>query len=55
MNADTVFETSREEWGRGYATEASFALIEHGFNDLHLGEIIAAINPQNVASLRVAR
>ena len=39
--------------GRGYATEAAFALLEHGFETLALHRIVATCQPQNTASVRV--
>lgn len=41
-------------WGRGYATEAGAAALEHAFGPLGLAEVIATIFPQNARSIRVA-
>ena len=41
-----------DHWGRGLATEASRAVLDHGFS-LGLTEIFAGSDPPNVASLRV--
>ncbi|MCA0983510.1 GNAT family N-acetyltransferase [Halobacillus yeomjeoni] len=45
---------SRSHWGKGYATEAAKALKVHGLD--HLGEdrLISLIQPNNIASKRVA-
>lgn len=40
-------------WGRGYATEAAAAVLEHGFGKLRLRKISAFVLPQNRASLRI--
>ncbi len=40
--------------GRGYATEAIRALVEHAFRELRLHRIHAEIDPRNVASIKVA-
>lgn len=40
--------------GKGYATEISKALIEYGFNHLHLAKIVALIKPENEISKKVA-
>jgi RimJ/RimL family protein N-acetyltransferase len=40
-------------WGRGYATEAARAWVDHGFDELGLERIIAVSHPENVASQRV--
>ena len=39
--------------GHGYATEAATALLQYGFEALHLHRIIATCQPENVASCRV--
>ncbi|MDQ3374461.1 MAG: GNAT family N-acetyltransferase [Acidobacteriota bacterium] len=41
-------------WGRGLATEAAEVSIKLGFEEFNFTRIIAVINPQNVASIRVA-
>jgi RimJ/RimL family protein N-acetyltransferase len=43
-----------EVWGRGLATEGGRAAIEWGFGGLGLDRIISIIDPDNIASLRVA-
>jgi ribosomal-protein-alanine N-acetyltransferase len=40
-------------WSRGYATEAARAAIEHGFERLGFGRVVASADAPNVASLRV--
>ncbi|MCP4640547.1 MAG: GNAT family N-acetyltransferase [bacterium] len=47
------YDIVRDCWGNGYATEAAARLIRHGFEDMDLPEIIAVVNPLNVASARV--
>ena len=44
----------RAAWGRGFATEAAQRLLDHGFAELGLEEIVADIHPENRASIRVA-
>ena len=41
-------------WGRGLATEGGRAGIEWGFGGLGLDRVISIIDPDNVASVRVA-
>jgi RimJ/RimL family protein N-acetyltransferase len=50
---DLGFRYLPEYWGKGIATEASLALLDFGFHQLKLKEIIAAVMPDNVASSRV--
>jgi RimJ/RimL family protein N-acetyltransferase len=40
-------------WGRGLATEGALAGLGFGFEELGLGEIVAIVHPDNVASQRV--
>jgi RimJ/RimL family protein N-acetyltransferase len=40
-------------WGQGYATEAAFAAMDHGFHSLDLGEIVAFTVPANMRSRRL--
>ncbi|HEX7313156.1 MAG TPA: GNAT family N-acetyltransferase [Pyrinomonadaceae bacterium] len=44
----------RHYWGRGLATEAARAVVRHGFEKYKFPRIVALINPENVASVRVA-
>lgn len=37
-------------WRKGYALEAALALVQHGFEELKLNEIVAFAVPQNTAS-----
>jgi RimJ/RimL family protein N-acetyltransferase len=51
---EITYAIARAYWNQGYATEAAHSFVTHGFMDLGLREIVAAINPGNVASARVA-
>jgi RimJ/RimL family protein N-acetyltransferase len=42
-----------EHWGRGYATEAARAVVEHAFGELGLAELVAFTVPANARSLAV--
>ena len=43
---------SRKHQGKGYASEAA-AILEFGFNTIGIDEIVAACDPENIASIRV--
>jgi RimJ/RimL family protein N-acetyltransferase len=40
-------------WGRGVATEAARAVLDHGFRDLGFDPIVAVTHPANLASRHV--
>lgn len=42
-----------EEWGKGFATEIARRLIEYGFDELNLTEVVATIDDDNFASIKV--
>lgn len=46
---------AREVWGRGYATEAGRAAMDHVLITLGRPRVVAIIDPDNVASKRVAQ
>jgi len=48
-----AFYLARPYWGRGLATEAGRAFIQHGFETLALRRIVAGANVNNLASNRV--
>jgi RimJ/RimL family protein N-acetyltransferase len=45
----------RRAWGRGYATEAARPVLHHALGTLRLPQVIADIDPENTASVGVAR
>ena len=50
---DVGYRFFRSAWGRGVATEAARASLDHGFRVLALPRIIGRADPGNLASLRV--
>ncbi len=40
-------------WGKGYATESAKHVLDHGFNQLHLQEIMGKAHIQNIGSINV--
>ncbi|HVE57920.1 MAG TPA: GNAT family N-acetyltransferase [Pyrinomonadaceae bacterium] len=42
-----------EEWGKGFATEIARRLIDYGFEDLNLTEVVATIDDDNFGSIKV--
>ena len=47
------YRTLRAAWGRGFATEAARAVLDHGFRVLDIDPIVAVTHPENHASQRV--
>jgi RimJ/RimL family protein N-acetyltransferase len=45
---------AREHWGQGYATEAAKALKDYGRKKLGMERFVSLIQPENVASRKVA-
>ncbi len=41
-------------WGKGFASEAAFAISQYAFDQLHLDQIISIIDPKNRRSVGVA-
>jgi ribosomal-protein-alanine N-acetyltransferase len=50
---DLGYRLKRSCWGQGFATEASKACLEYGFNHLNLKRIIAKAMPENIGSIKV--
>ena len=44
-----------DEWGRGYATDSVRTLLNFGFQELSLHRVSAAIGPENIASIAIAK
>ncbi len=44
------YRFARAAWGRGLATEAAAAALDHGFRTLKLDSIVAVSDPDNAAS-----
>jgi|SRR5579872_2852615 len=54
QEVEVAYMIDRPYWGRGLGTEAARALKEHGFRDFGFRRLISLIDPENVASIRVA-
>jgi RimJ/RimL family protein N-acetyltransferase len=49
------YSIKRSHWGRGYATEAAFAVRDHAIGVLGFRRLISIIHPDNARSQGVAR
>jgi ribosomal-protein-alanine N-acetyltransferase len=52
---ELTYVFARSAWGKGYATEIARALKDYAFDELGIERLIALIEPENVASERVAQ
>jgi ribosomal-protein-alanine N-acetyltransferase len=52
---EVAYTIAREYWGQGLATEAAQAILNYGFGKLNLSRLICLIDPQNIASQKVAQ
>lgn len=50
---DLGYRLLKRYWGKGYATEASIACLDYGFNTLNLQKIIGTAMKENTASIRI--
>jgi ribosomal-protein-alanine N-acetyltransferase len=50
---DLGYRFLRSAWGHGYATEASIAVLDHGFSILSIRKVRAEADARNPASIRV--
>jgi [ribosomal protein S5]-alanine N-acetyltransferase len=50
---EVLYALERRHWGRGLASEAAGAALDHGFGVLALPRIVAVARPDNIASRAV--
>jgi ribosomal-protein-alanine N-acetyltransferase len=48
-----LYGLARKYWGQGLATEAAATMMRYAFQRMHLGELVAVVNPENVASRKL--
>ncbi len=51
---EIAYMLSRKVWGQGLGTEAVCAIRDHGFRSFDFSRLVAIIDPENAASIRVA-
>lgn len=54
-DAELIYALRKPYWGQGLATEVAAAMLSYGKHVCDLKRIIATIDPQNAASIQVAR
>lgn len=55
QETDLGYRFMQKHWGKGYATEASLACIDYGFNVLKLNRIYGQAMKENIASINVLK
>ncbi|MEA2557643.1 MAG: hypothetical protein QOG88_1181 [Actinomycetota bacterium] len=55
LEVEVAYLLARPYWGRGFATEAGLAIVDHAFGTLGLSRLICLFEPDNIASANVAR
>jgi len=50
---ELAFRLRKDRWGMGYGSEVALASVEYAFTEVQLDRLIAAVEPANVASVRV--
>jgi len=53
-DAELIYALKKPYWGQGLATEVAKAMIDYGYKSCGLKHIIATIDPENSASIKVA-
>lgn len=48
------YRLARDFWGKGYATEAVQKILKYAHSDLGAARVVAMVDPQNIASKKVA-
>ena len=54
QEVEVAYTIAREYWGKGLGTEAAQGILQYGFGELGLSRLICLIDPNNIASQRVA-
>lgn len=51
---EVAYTIASEFWGKGLGTEAAQAILTYAFESLQLNRLVSLIDPENIASQRVA-
>ena len=54
LEIEIAYLLDKAYWGRGLASEAARGILKYGFETLNLSRLICLIDPENIASQRVA-
>ncbi|BBH18820.1 N-acetyltransferase [Paenibacillus baekrokdamisoli] len=51
--AEIGYDIAKSFWGRGYASEAIYSLLDYAFSSLKMNRIEAKVEPENVNSIKL--
>ena len=51
---EVAYTIARDFWGQGLATEAAQGIVRYAFERLNLTRLVCMIEPENIASMKVA-
>ena len=51
--AEIGYDMAKSFWGRGYASEAIYSLLDYAFTSLQMNRIEAKVEPENVNSIKL--
>jgi ribosomal-protein-alanine N-acetyltransferase len=54
QEVEVAYLLGRQYWGQGLGSEIAQAILDYGFNNLHLSRLICLIDAENLASIKVA-
>jgi len=54
QEVEVAYLLGKKYWGQGLGTEIAQAILDYGFQKLHLSRLICLIDMENLASIRVA-
>jgi RimJ/RimL family protein N-acetyltransferase len=55
LEVEVAYMVAKEFWGQGLGSEAAQAILDYGFERLHLPRLICLIDQDNLASISVAK
>jgi RimJ/RimL family protein N-acetyltransferase len=55
QEVEVAYTISEDFWGKGLASEAARGIVQYAFDDLNLTRLVCLIEPENIASQKVAQ
>jgi RimJ/RimL family protein N-acetyltransferase len=55
QEVEVAYTISEGFWGKGLASEAARGIVQYAFDDLNLTRLVCLIEPENIASQKVAQ